>query len=67
MGMETHITDTDLERYYLGMIPEGPELDALEEHLLICGECVDRAEESEAYVDSIRAGIIKGNFDESKG
>jgi hypothetical protein len=67
MGMETHITDTDLERYYLGMIPEGLELDALEEHLLICWECVDRAEKTEAYVDAIRAGIIKGNFDETKG
>ena len=31
----------DLERYCLGMIPEGPEVDALEEHLLnlrkMCG------------------------------
>lgn len=41
--MTTHPSDTDLERYRLGMIQAGPELDALEEHLLICGECVDRA------------------------
>jgi hypothetical protein len=67
MGMETHITDTDLECYYLGIIPEGPALDALEEHLLACPQCVDRAEKTGVYVDSIRAGIIKGNFDETKG
>lgn len=58
-----HASDLDLERYHLGMIAEGPELAALEEHLLICAKCVDRAEETGAYVDSIRAGIIKGNFD----
>lgn len=58
-----HISDHDLERYYLGMIREGPELAALEEHLLWCGECVDRAEESDAYVDAIRAAIIRGNYD----
>jgi hypothetical protein len=58
-----HISNTDLERYYLGMIPDGPELAGLEEHLLTCGECVDRAEETQDYVDAIRAGIIRGRFD----
>ena len=32
--MTAHLSDTDLERYHLGMIFEGPELAALEEHLL---------------------------------
>jgi hypothetical protein len=54
-----HVSNTDLERYYLGMIPDGPELAALEEHLLICGECVDRAEEVQDYVDAIRAAAIQ--------
>ncbi len=59
-----HITDDDLERYYPGMIPrDSPEAVALEEHLLVCAECVERAEESDAYVDAIRAGIIAGEFD----
>ena len=58
-----HISDTVLERYYLGMIPDGPELAALEEHLLLCGECLDRAEDTQDYVDAIRAGIIRGGFD----
>jgi hypothetical protein len=60
--MSTHPSDTDLERYCLGMIQEGPELDALEEHLLICGECVDRALASDNYIDRIRAALVKGGF-----
>jgi anti-sigma factor RsiW len=46
------------------MIPkDGPEEAALEEHLLCCPKCVARAEESDRYVDAIRAGIILGKFD----
>ena len=56
--MITHPSDTDLEGYRLGMILEGPELNGLEEHLLICGECVDRAQASDAYVDRIRAALV---------
>jgi hypothetical protein len=58
--MIRHPSDSDLERYCLGMIQEGPELDALEEHLLICGECVDRAQASDAYIDTIRDALVKG-------
>jgi len=47
----------------LGRIPDGPELDALEEHLLICGVCVDRDQETQDYPDAIRAGVIRGRFD----
>jgi hypothetical protein len=60
--MIRHTSDSDLERYCLGMIQEGPELDALEEHLLICGECVDRAKASDAYIEGIRAALVKGGF-----
>jgi hypothetical protein len=58
-----HLSDTDLERYYLGMIPEGPELACLEEHLLICGECVGRAEATQSYVDAIRSGAVQLGLD----
>ena len=37
-------------------------MDALEEHLLICGECVDRAQASDAYIEGIRAALVKGGF-----
>ncbi|MGD0776680.1 MAG: hypothetical protein ABSC05_28015 [Candidatus Solibacter sp.] len=50
-----HIDDHDLERYHLGMVKGEAELAALEEHLLWCGVCVDRAEESAQYIDTVRA------------
>ncbi|MGD0778766.1 MAG: hypothetical protein ABSC05_38805 [Candidatus Solibacter sp.] len=62
IGME-HISDHDLERYHLGMVIEGPELAQVEEHLLACPECVERAEQCAAYVDTLRAAIIAGDFD----
>jgi hypothetical protein len=58
-----HISDHDLERYHLGMVTDEPKLAAIEEHYLGCPECAKRAEESAGYVDAIRAGIVKGNFD----
>ena len=60
--MATHPSDADLERYCLGMIQEGSELGALEGHLLICGECVDRAQASDTYIDSIRAALVRRGF-----
>ena len=50
-----HISDHDLERYHLGMVKDEAELAALEEHLLWCGACVDRAEAAAQYVDAVRA------------
>ena len=50
-----HIDDHDLERYHLGMVKDEAELAALEEHLLSCGACVDRAEAAAQYVDAVRA------------
>jgi hypothetical protein len=50
-----HITDHDLERYYLGMVKDETELSALEEHLLACGSCAKRAEQAQDYVDAMRA------------
>ncbi len=59
-----HISDHDLERYYLGMVPhDTDEESAIEEHLLGCHQCVERAEASDSYVDTIRAAIITGDFD----
>ena len=59
-----HVSDDDLERYYLGMIDEEAELAVPEEHLLACPACVERAEQSQDRVDAIRAAIILGGFDE---
>jgi hypothetical protein len=37
------------------MVKDEPELAALEEHLLWCDACVDRAEAAAQYVDALRA------------
>jgi len=58
-----HISDHDLERYYLGMVTMEEELARLEEHLLCCPACVERAEETDGYVDLIRRAIILGDYD----
>jgi hypothetical protein len=58
-----HITEEDLERFYLGMIKDEAELAPLEEHLLACQSCLERAEETQHRVDLIRAAISEGNYD----
>ena len=63
MAKPGHISDHDLERYHLGQIVEDTELAALEEHLLACPACAERAEATARYVDAIRAAIIKGDYD----
>ena len=55
-----HITDHDLERYHLRMVEE-PELTVLEEHLLGCEACAERAEQSAVWVDAIRAAAAKAD------
>jgi hypothetical protein len=42
----THISDHDLERYYLGMLADEAELAVIEEHLTGCSQCIDAAEEA---------------------
>ncbi len=53
-----HISDHDLERYYLGMITDETELAQLEEHLLWCAWCLDRAQRTQDYVDAMRRAIL---------
>jgi hypothetical protein len=58
-----HITAHDLERYHLGMVKDESELAMIEEHLLVCSDCIDAAEGAAHYVDTLRAAILAGNFD----
>jgi hypothetical protein len=53
-----HISDHDLERYALGTITDESQLAPLEEHLLICPECLERAQESDVYTDAIRYALV---------
>src|SRR5580704_11143993 len=54
-----HIDDHDLERYHLGMIQDEGELAPLEEHLLACPECAERAEVA-GYAAAMGGGIYLG-------
>lgn len=54
-----HISNHDLERYYLGMVTEEAELAPLEEHLLWCSWCVKRAEQTQDYVDAMRVAMLE--------
>ena len=60
-----HIEFHDLERYHLGMVDDEAKLNSLEEHLLACPECAQRAEEAAEYVDAMREAMYQ--FPEAKG
>lgn len=53
-----HISDHDLERFYLGMITDDGEIATIEEHLLVCADCIARAEDTQDFVDAIRKGLL---------
>jgi hypothetical protein len=54
-----HISDHDLERYYLGQVQNEAELAPLEEHLLCCASCQSRMTESDNYIDAMRAAMSR--------
>jgi hypothetical protein len=58
-----HVSDDVLESYHLGTVIGEAELAPIEEHLLICPQCVRRAEEWGEYIDSMRAAMMAGDFD----
>jgi hypothetical protein len=57
MTDDGHITDRDLERLILGTITDEAELAPLEEHLLLCAECIERAEETRKYVGTMKTAM----------
>ena len=51
-----HPSDDVLEEYALRRLDEAATAE-VEEHLLFCEECQDRAEETERYVDAIQTAL----------
>jgi anti-sigma factor RsiW len=51
-----HLTDEDLELYCLGRATN-EELAPLEEHLLVCPDCIARVEQMLAGIDTLRAAL----------
>ncbi|MCC7498990.1 MAG: hypothetical protein IT160_15510 [Bryobacterales bacterium] len=57
--MSGHASDHALERYSMGRCGE-EELAQLEEHLLVCSRCQDRAAESDLLIHSLRGALAEG-------
>lgn len=57
MGSQDAYTDDTLERYSMRTLP-APEVESLEEHLLICSAYRDRLESTDQYVASMRAAAV---------
>lgn len=49
----------DLVRYHLGMVKDEAEPAALEEHILACGLCADRAAAVQDHVDAMRVAALE--------
>ena len=50
--------DYDLEQYLLGNVTEESELAMIEEHLLFCEQCIDRAERLGMEMAMIRHALV---------
>jgi hypothetical protein len=55
MPNDGYISDDNLERYALGAVKDEGELADMEEHFLIQGQCVDRAENTEGSGETMPA------------
>jgi anti-sigma factor RsiW len=49
-----HVSEDDLENYAMRTLP-ATEVESLEEHFLICSECRDRLQATDAYVVAMRS------------
>lgn len=54
-----HAAEDDLESYAMRTLP-APEVESLEEHLLICAECRDRLQATDEYVAAMTAAALVG-------
>ncbi|MGA3075806.1 MAG: hypothetical protein ABSG56_19220 [Bryobacteraceae bacterium] len=50
--------DNDLEQYLLGYVTDESELALIEEHLLVCEQCIDRAQRLGMEMASIRHALV---------
>ena len=53
-----HISELDLERYYLGMVTAEAERVPLKDHISACGSCTERAEAVQDFVDMLRVALL---------
>jgi hypothetical protein len=50
-------SDESIEAYSLGKVTDELELEAIEEHLLVCHACQDRLTDADVYTKAIRAAL----------
>ncbi len=67
MSPSTHPSDDDLERYLMGQTQDEDELARLEEHLIGCPACVERAEAMTDYIAAVKAALPQVQVDDSHG
>jgi len=60
-----HISDDDLESYYLGFLREEVRVMPIERHLEICSECACRAQETREYIAAMKTALRRGDADGS--
>ena len=52
-----HISEDDMERLTVGAVKDEGELAQLEEHLLVCHECIARGGGTLEFVETMRAAL----------
>ena len=62
MSDTSHISDDELEAYYMGTVAES-ELVRIVEHLVWCTNCLRRLDFTEGYIDAMRRATIVEAFD----
>jgi hypothetical protein len=60
-----HISDDSLEQYAMQTLPE-PDVNLVEQHLLICEICQDRFRVTDAYVAAMRSALKRHETREDK-
>ncbi len=57
MNPSQHLSDDELELYLMETTVVGPELARVEEHLVICSACLERAEAMTGYIATMREAL----------
>ena len=65
--MAEHISDDELERLILGRITDEAELAPLEEHLLVCHECIARGGGTLEFAETMRTALRRLQAKARKG
>lgn len=60
------LTEREVEQFVLNRLDE-PVLSSVEEHLLVCGGCLERVEQEERFVDELKAASTRLEAEQKAG